>query len=216
VKLSIPIVVTGVAPYIAAPADNVTNALGIDGLITQLTAANGAYVNTLATDILTGVGTNFTLSDVDAANKSVWDTAKADPETIFMNSTQRARATNLVLAANGAPTLFVKAESEDMAQITGGYLLSKYINKATGRAQKIVTHPYLPDGSMLAISQMIPFPTGGDMVGVDVEVSSEYRQIDYALQQNRYDFGVFCREVLRMKFPGGCWVIRNIKSNVNA
>ena len=216
VVLTAAIVTTGAAPNIAAPADNVTNALGMNGLISQLTAANGAYVKTLATDTTTGLGTDFVLSDIDAANKSVWDNAKANPGVIYMNSTQRARATKLWLAANGGPTMFVQATSEDMSGVTGGYLLSKYVNIATGRIQQIETHPYLPDGTMLALSDIIPFPTGGDMVGVDVVVSTDYRAIDYALTANRYDFGVFCREVLRVKFPGGAWVIRNAKSNAAA
>ncbi len=199
----------------ALPADNSANAIGMNGLVAQLTAANGAQITTLATDTTAGLGTDFTLAHIDGLNKLVWDTAKGNPEVIYMNSTQRMRATNLVLVANGAPTLFVQAGTEDMAEITGGYLLAKYINKATGRVQRVETHPDLPDGTMLAMSHMIPFPTGGDMVGVDIQVSTDYRQIDYAQTSNKYEFGVFCREVLRMKFPGGAWVLRNIKSNVN-
>jgi hypothetical protein len=216
VKLSSVIVTTGTAPNIAAPADNVANALGMNGLIAQATAANGAYIKTLTTDTTTGVGTDFTLDDVDAANKSVWDKAKGNPDTIYMNSTQRARMTKLWLAANGGPTTLVQANSADMSGLRGGFLLSEYVNVATGRVQTIETHPYLPDGTMCAVSHTIPFPTGGDMVGVDVQVSTDYRQIDYAQTANRYDFGVFVREVLRLKFPGGSWVIRNIRSKATA
>ena len=195
-------------------ADNVTNSLGMNGLIAQLTAAAGAQIKTLATGT-DGIGTDFILDDIDAMNKAVWDNAKGDPETIWMNSTQIARATNLALAANGGPSLFVQAQSDAMAQLTGGYLLANYINKATGRTQKVRVHPYLPDGTMLAYSNQIAFPTGGDMVGVDIEVSRDYQQVDYALTARRYDFEVFCREVLRLKFPGGAWVIRNIRSNTS-
>jgi hypothetical protein len=185
----------------------------MNGLIPSLTAANGAQVTTLATDSTNFLGTDFQLSDIDSANKAVWDNAKGNPEVIWMNSTQIIRATNLVLAANGAPSLFVNAPSDDMANLTGGYMLAKYVNKATGRLQQVRVHPYLPDGTMMAYSNVIPFPTGGDMVGVDIETSRDYQQVDYALTARRYDFEVFCREVLRMKFPGGAWVIRNIRSN---
>lgn len=196
----------------APPADNVANSLGYTGLINQLASGSGAYVQTQATGTA-GVGTDFALTDIDAANKAVWDQAKGDPETIYMNSTQLVRATNLVLEANGAPTLFVQAESQDMAALTGGFALAKYVNKSTGRLQQVRVHPYLPDGTMLAFSRTIPFPTGGDTVGVDIETSRDYQQVDYALTARRYDFEVYLREVLRMKFPGGAWVIRNIKSN---
>lgn len=196
-----------------APADNVANALGMNGLIASFTASAGASVTTLATDTTNYAGTDFALSDIDAANKACWDNAKGNPETIYMNSTQIIRATNLVLAANGAPTLFVQAQSEEMAQLTGGYMLANYINKATGRVQKVKVHPYLPDGTMVAYSNVIPFPTGGDMVGIDIETSRDYQQVEYALTARAYEFEVFCRETLRPKFPGGSWVIRNIKSN---
>lgn len=209
-------VTTGTAPNIAAPADNVANALGMNGLVAQLTAANGAQIKTLDTDTSTGLGTDFTLDDVDALNKSVWDNAKGDPEIVYMNSTQRARMTKLWQAANGGPTTVVEANSGASAALRGGYLLREYVNVATGSVQQLVTHPYLPDGTMVGLSHQIPFPTGGDMNGVDVEVSTDYREVDYAMSQNRYDFGVYAREVLRVKYPGGAWVLRNIKSNAKA
>jgi hypothetical protein len=200
----------------APSASVVANAFGMNGLIPSLTAALGATVTTLATDTVNYSGTDFQLNDIDLANKAVWDNAKGNPETIWMNSTQLIRATNLVLASNGAPTLFVQASSDEMSQLTGGYMLAKYVNKATGRIQNVKVHPYLPDGTMLAYSNAIPFPTGGDMVGVDIETSRDYQQVDYALTARRWDFEVFCREVLRMKFPGGAFVIRNIRSNTSA
>jgi hypothetical protein len=200
---------------IAVPADNVANTLGMNGLIVNFTAALGASVTTLAAGS-DGVGTDFTLDNIDAANKAVWDAAKANPENIWMNSTQLMRATNLVLAANGAPTLFVQAASDEMAQLTGGYMLAKYVNKSTGRLQNVRVHPYLPSGTMLAYSNTIPFPTGGDMVGIDIETSRDYQQVDYALTARRYDFEVFCRECLRPKFPGGAWVLRNCSAKTSA
>jgi len=216
VKLTEAIVTTGTAPNIAAPADNVTNALGMNGLIAQLTAANGAYVKTLDVDTATGVGTDYGLDDIDAANKYVWDRSKAQPETLYMNSTQRARLTKLWRAANGGPTTFVQTNSPDQSGLRAGNLVSEIVNVATGAIQKVETHPYLPDGTMVALSETIPFPTNGDQVAIDVEVQQEYMSQDYALTANKYDFGVFAIEALRVKFTGGCWVLRNIKSNANA
>lgn len=190
------------------PADNDANAQAINGLIPSFTAANGSFVRTLAIGT-PGVGTDFTLDDIDAANKSVWDNARGNPEIIWMHSTQLIRATNLVLASNGAPTLFVKAESDDMAQLTGGFMLAKYVNKATGRLQQVRVHPALSEGTMMAYSNTIPFPTGGDQVGIDIEYSRDYQQVDYARTAKQDEFEVYVREALRPKFPGGAWVINN-------
>jgi hypothetical protein len=180
-----------------------------------MTAANGSYVKTLATGT-DGVGTDFALDDIDAANQNAWDTAKADPDVIYVNSSQCARMTNLWLAANGGPVSYVVPDKSALGDLTGGYRLTGYVNKITGKAQRIVTHPFMPSGTMFAYTNTIPFPTGGDMVGVDIEFSRDYQQVDYALTARRWDFEVFCREVLRLKFTGGTWVIRNASAKTTA
>ena len=200
---------------LSASTNNSANAMGLNGLIPSFTATLGASVKTLATGT-SGVGTDVTLDDIDAMNQSVWDTARGNPETIWVNSAQMSRLTNLVLAANGAPTLFVQAGTDEMAQLTGGYMLAKYVNKTTGRLMAVRVHPAMPNGMMLAFSQTIPFPTGGDQVGIDIEFSRDYQQVDYALTAKQYEFEVYCREALRPKFPGGAWVIRNMSGKTTA
>lgn len=199
----------------ALPADNVANAAGMKGLVANLPDGTAGYVKTLATGT-DGVGTDFVLDDIDTANKSVWDNNLADPEVILVNSTQMARMTNLWLAANGGPVSYVVPDKGNLGALTGGYRLTGYVNKITGREQRIITHPYLPSGTIVGLTQEIPFPTGGDQVAIDIETSRDYQQVDYALTARRWDFEVFSRECLRLKFPGGAWVIRNASAKTTA
>lgn len=195
------------------PADNSANSNAYNGVIPQIYANSpAANILSLAVDTTAGLGTDFALANIDGQNKQVWDNAKADPDEIFVSSATCARLTNLWLAANGGPVSYVVPDKGNLGALTGGYRLTGWINKITGKQQKVTTHPNMPDGTIMALSYTIPFPTGGDQVGIDVEYSRGYQQVDYALTQRAYEFEVYSREVPRLKFSGGAWIINNASS----
>src|SRR5882672_10374947 len=90
----------------APVSDTSQDSLVFDGAVTQLNAANTAYSKALATGAL-GAGTALALSDIDAMLQAIWNTGRGNPDVIFVNVQESIRITNQVLAASGAPTLFV-------------------------------------------------------------------------------------------------------------
>ena len=200
-----------------APANNVANANAYDGILPLLTAnAPATNIKTLAKDVTAGLGTDFTLDDLDALNLAVWDNAKGDPDVIIAGSKACARLTNLWLAANGGPVSYVVPDASALSSLTGGYRLTRYVNKITGKPSVVITHPNMPDGMLMALTFQIPFPTGGDQSGIEVEYSRGYQQVDYARVARRDDFEVYSRECLKLKFVGGGWLLTNASSKTTA
>lgn len=194
----------------AVPADNSADTLAFDGVIAQLTASL-AKVRTLATGTA-GTGTQLALSDIDAVLKQIWDEAKGDPDAIFVNSEQSIKITKLVLAAGGAPTLYVAQTGEGANQgaVTGGYRVTNYLNPVTGKPIPIKVHPYLQAGTILILSFNIPYSVDGVENPIEIETRQEYLQLDYALNSPKWEFEVLVDETLKIYFTGGCGVIRNI------
>jgi hypothetical protein len=199
----------------AKPSDNSSDSLAFDGLVAQLSAdnagtASGAYTKTMATGTA-GTGTQLALSDIDAAFKSLWDTSRADPDVIEVNSQQSVDITRLCIAAG--LYRFVSNEAGPQAQLTGGKRVTHYINIVTGKAVPIETNPYMPEGTMLILSFEVPFSAADITNAIEIETRQEYLQIDYPLTKPAYEKEVLVDEVLKLYYVIGCGIIRNIAAS---
>ena len=142
--------------------------------------------------------------------KSLWDTARANPDVLEVNSQQAVDITNLVLAANGGPTLYVQSDATDIGALTGGYRVSKYINKVTGKPTPIEVNPYMPSGTLMALSFEVPFSASDVLNAIEIETQEDYMQFEYPWTAPKYEIEVFTIEVLKLYYLIGCGVLRNI------
>lgn len=193
-------------------ADNHTDALAFNGILQQIMPAvtpSGAIVRTLATGT-EGTGTALSLDDLETVLQSMWDTWRANPDLLTVSSAEAVKITKLVLAANGGPTLFVTADSGNIGRLTGGYRVTHFLNPITGKQIPIEVHPYLQPGTCFFSTFELPFP-GGDITNVlDIETRQEYLQLDYPVVAPKWEYEVLVDETLRMFWPGGFGVVRNI------
>jgi len=199
----------------ATSSDTSQDPLVYDGVLPQLVTANNAYSKALATGT-PGTGTALALSDLDNMFQSIWNVGRGNPDVLFVNVQESVRITNQVLASSGAPTLFIAqdADGRDKGMITGGYRVSHYINKATGRPVPIVTHPYMPQGVLFALSLELAFPVSDLSNPVEFEARQEYLQLDYPVSQPTRNFDIIVDGVLKVYYAPGGGVIRNIAASV--
>lgn len=193
-------------------ADKTADALSFDGLIAQIeVSGSGAYYKSLANAALTGDNAGG-IVEIDAMLKSLWDTSRIGPTTIQMNS-QEAQNALAKIAANGSTTTFrLSATVGPDGKVAGGLRLGSYLNKFTGQDVPIDIHPYLAPGTIVALSERLPFPNNNVPNPFEVDVRQEYTQYDWALVKRRWEFGVYASEVLKVYFPAGCGVITGIKN----
>lgn len=192
----------------AADTGNGGDSTAFNGLYAQLdSSANVA--KTLATGT-PGTGTQLALNDLDDVLQDMWDLYKTDPDVISVNSEESIKITSLVLAANGGPTLYVTKDPGQKDGLTGGYRVTHYLSKVTGKAIPIETHPYQEQGTIGIFTFEMPFSASDIDNPIEIETLQEWMQIDYPPTRPAWDFEVLVDEVVKMYFPGANAVIRNI------
>lgn len=193
-------------------ADNSTNNLIFDGLLTQaMKAGSNAYYRSLDGATLTADGAGG-IVEIDAALKHFWDNYKLTPDTIWISSDLALSISQKIMAgnANGAFRIVVNMEQ---GMVAGGIMVATYLNRfSMGGANvlKVRIHPNMPGGMVFFNSSSLPYPVSGVGNVVQVRTRQEYYQIEWPLRSRKYEYGVYADEVLQHYFPPAMGVIVNV------
>lgn len=199
-------------------ADNSTNALVFDGLLSQIAKPGGnAYVYSMPTG-LAGQGTPLTadgvggIVEIDAALKHFWDVYRLSPSIIWVNSQEQTNITRKVLAGgtNGAQRFVINVEQ---GNVVGGDLVVSYLNKYSlsgAKAIPVRLHPNLPAGTILFHTQTLPYPLSNVANVLQVRTRRDYYQLEWPMKTRRYEYGVYLDGVLQNFFPPSFGVISSI------
>lgn len=213
-------------------ADNSTNALLFDGLITQIaTSGSGAYVSAMATGTA-GTGTPLTsdgaggIVEIDAALKSFWDTSRLSPQVMLVNSQELKNITNKTVAGGGTPLFRFMLDgaksgggsdaynwSSSGLQATAGTVVGSYLNKYTmagGQLIQVLLHPNVPPGMILFYSRSLPYPLSNVKNLLQMKMRRDYFQIEWPVVRPAYEFSVWANGVLQNFFPPAYGMIYNI------
>lgn len=191
------------------------------GTLKKVTAGadiTGALVFDMA--IANGTGTALTadgafgIVEFDVVLKALWDNARIGPTLILMNS-QEARNVTRKIASSSPARVQLQAGDKD---ITGGIFTSGYLNKFSSGALTpgnpdvvpFMIHPYLPPGTIIFISERLPYPNNNVPNVLEMEMQQEYADFEWARTQRQYEHGVYAMGVLKHYFPAGCAIIRGI------
>jgi hypothetical protein len=192
-------------------ADNSVNSLVFDGLLYQaLAAGSNSYVKAI-NGTLTGDSAGG-IVQIETALKDRWDNYRLGVDTIWVNS-QQALDISAKILANGSSGAqrFVFATTQDM--IRGGTMVRSYLNRYSmtgGQEIDIKIHPNLPAGVILMTSNRLPYPLSNVGNVMQVRTRQEYYQIEWPLRSRKYEYGVYCDEVLQHYFPPSMIVLYNI------
>lgn len=210
---------TGTQNASALPAsDQSRNSLLFDGLLTfAATSANNSYYYKMPTGT-GGVGTPLTsdgaggIVQIDTALKSFWDNYRLSPDEIWVNSQEQNNISAKILAgtANGALRFNITI---DPGKLGGGVVVASYRNKfgMNGAVEiPIKLHPYLPPGTILFVTHKLPYPLSNVQNVMQVRARREYYQIEWPMVTRKYQYGVYCDEVLQHYFTPSIGVITNI------
>ncbi len=191
-------------------ADNSTNALDFDGLIyLALATGSGAYTaaigGTMTADGDTGI------VEWDAALRSMYDTNRLGPSDVWLSSQGVIDATKKIMT--GSSTAAQRIElTMDQKSIRGSARATVYLNKFTGEDIRINIHPNMPASMQLFTSDTLPYtPSNVTDVRV-VRTRQEYRQIEWPLTQRRYDYGIYCDEVLQHYAPFSMALLYDVRA----
>jgi len=205
-------------------ADQTADALAFDGLIPQIELPGGAgsspywdatvqyngggYMVDMVGGQYTSDGGNG-IVQLDTMLKSLWDNSRIGPTALFVNSQEAQDFGRLIVQAGAGVGSYriTQAVGAD-GTIQGGLVATGYRNKFTSPQMiPIEIHPYLAPGTIIAISERLPFPRANVGNPFEFEVLREYTQYDWARAQRRYEYGIYARQCLKVYFPAGCGVI---------
>lgn len=204
----------------AITKDASQNAYAFDGILYQAwTTASGAYIANQATGT-PGTGTGLTadtaggITEIDTMFKSLWDNYRLSPTVIYANAQEIKNITKKVLSSSGASYAFnITNPGAGVGNITAGSVVGNYLNKfAMGGNQLIplTLHPYIPPGTLLAVTENLPYPINGVPNVMEMKLRRDYYQMEWPLRTRQYETGVYVDGVLAHYFPPSVGIITNI------
>jgi hypothetical protein len=206
--------------------DNSTNQLVFDGVLSQIygsvtgsapgtamstnpslpvvaTGSLGISANSGAIILNMSAGnTGLTISgqnvtEFDAVLQAAWDQYKVPFDRILMSSTDIV--INLAPFLNsftGTDYLFMAQADGTPSRIVAGRRVTTYMNKVTNTTLDIDVHPNVPPGTVIFWSDRIPYELAGISNVLELHTRQDYYQMEWPIVQMRYEFGVYCDEVL--------------------
>lgn len=209
---------TGTQNASTITADNSTNSLVFDGILTQSAkAGSNSYIRVMATGTA-GTGTPLTsdnaggIVEIDAALQAFWDLYRLSPTDIFVHSQEAMNITKKVLAGSStAAQRFVFDAKQGM--VAGGTLVTSYLNKfGMGGAVEIPisVHPNMPAGTIMFYCDQLPYPLSNVSSVLRMLCRRDYYQIEWPMRSRKYEYGVYCDEVLQNFFTPSFGYITNI------
>jgi hypothetical protein len=201
-----------------AASDYSTSTLDYDGLF-ALAAKSGsnAYWATLATGTA-GAGTPLTsdnaggIADFELAFATFYNKYRLSPTRILVNAQECVNITKKIIANGGAPLIRFNLDAKDVAdgKLSAGVVIGTYLNKIMGTLIPIQVHPLLPPGTILMITEQLPYPLNGVGDVMRKKLRRDYYQIEWPLKSRKYEYGVYADGVLQHYFPPSLGVITNI------
>lgn len=195
----------------AITADNSRNLLEFDGMIPQILRAyaDGAegYFKSM---------NNVALSADAAGNVtqlvnlfwSFYDKYQSGPTTLVMDGLTAYEITKMLLSGPAAAiyqNLITKNDS-----IVGGFYVQKVLNPFTQQTVNIEVHPYMPTGTIMILTDSLPFAVEGLGNMWEMMVRQEYYSIDWPLRTRKRECGVYVDEGLKLLAPFVMGIIKNI------
>lgn len=192
------------------PNDNSTDTLVFDGLIYQaLASGSGAYTaaigGTLTADGASGI------VEFDTALKSMFDTNRLGPDTIWLASQGMIDVSKKILTGTSTAAQRIVFNMTQGA-LHGAVMATEYLNKFTGQVIRLKLHPNMPAGMVLMTSMTIPYPLSNVVNVIQIRTRQEYRQIEWPVTQRRWDYGVYCDEVLQNYFPPSMALLYDVRA----
>ncbi len=152
--------------------------------------------------------------ELDNLNSSIYSQFKLSPTRYICGIQAFQDVTNAIVATGGAPVLYLNNNVGDKANVVGGYRVTEYVNKATGSSVPLKVHPWLPASTIIAVSEVIPYPSADIPQAMEMELGFDYLAEDYAPQGPKLEFAISAYGALKMYFPASCGVLTNFKPGI--
>jgi hypothetical protein len=152
--------------------------------------------------------------EIDAVLKWFWDVYRLSPTDMYVSSQEQTNITKKILvgpSSGSANARFVF--NVNQGQLSGGYMVKDYMNKYSMSGAKSIPihlHPNMPAGTILFFTDVLPYPLSNVSNVLQFRVLRDYYQLEWPLRTRRYEYGVYCHEVLQNYFPPAFAVLSGV------
>ena len=158
------------------------------------------------------------IQDFQFLFRKMYSQARADPSVVFVSPVEAVTLDNLVGTSSNFRILAEKQSAGEIASVTAGVKVRYILNQVTGREVEVCTLPFLPQGTVIALSYSLPFPAP-DITDPPfrVMVNQDYTAVDYPPTQanpTTWGFGYFVDETLVSQYQGGIGILTGIQPPV--
>ena len=178
---------------------------GYDGFVNTLALSGGyqsQFNNTVASQ-------SEPAGFVQDALVSLYNSVMADPEVILTTaSVRRALSKSLQANSGSASYRFNYATGSDGVSI--GAMVTGVANEATGTMLDLVTHRFLPAGTMLIHQKQLPFPDSGVSQTVEVHNVVDSMIIEWPVLGFSYDISSYTYGSLAFRAPTWSGIVTGI------
>jgi hypothetical protein len=199
-----------------ANSDHSTSSLDFDGLFYQaVKPGSNAYIKTMLDDT-TGLGKPLTVDgaggveEFEDAFRYFYDRYRLSPTQIYVSSQELVNLSKKIIGNNGNTLLRVFVDKQDPTRITAGTVVGQYLNKVTGTTIPITVHPNLPAGTVLMITENLPYALSNISNVMQMKMRRDYYNIEWPIKSRSYEYGVYADGVLQHYAPFSMGVITNI------
>jgi hypothetical protein len=207
---------TGTQLASALPAaDHSTNSLAYDGLLAiALKSGSNAYYKALP--VTAGVGSKLTsdgaggVAEINTAFQSYWSLYRLSPDEIHVSSQELVDINAIVIANGGAPLIRFNMDATNPGVVDAGVVVGTLLNKIVNRRVKVIVHPNMPSGTLFFYTKQLPYKLSNVTDVCRIVTRQEYYQMEWPLRSRKYEYGVYCDEVLQHYFPPALGIITNI------
>ena len=194
---------------------------GATGLVTRGTGTNsGAYFNSLDGAQFTVSGQN--IAELDALNANLFNAVQMSPTRYLVSAQEANSIAKLIFANAGGGTNYFAGTDRNRADVVAGGFVGHYINKAAGGVPvPIRVMPNLAPGTLIAVSDTLPFPNSNVSNVLEMRSLHDVADYQYATNRNagvagggpRFDGEVYATTTLVNKAPVAMGVVSNIAAS---
>jgi hypothetical protein len=204
-------------------ADHSYNVLDFDGLMTWFFstygAAQPAYLNDMGGLGFTSNG-DGTIKEFEDCLDYLWTNYKLTIDRIYLGGTLITSVTKAIMSGGSSGAQRIVFESNAAGNVTGGTKVvqyrSKYSNTGAAKVVDIMTHPWMPDGTVYFDLINNPYPAAGNSIPAVRRVMSleDHFSLHWPYRALKHELGVYCFETLQNYIPFGGGIITGAKNTV--
>lgn len=161
--------------------------------------------------------------EIDNAIRQIWDNVQLSPTRILVSGEQMMDITAGIVKSGeggGGTYKFIGNNPADSRALHAGYAVVDYTNPIfPSQPIAIETMPHLMPGTIIILTEVLPYPNNQVANVLEVETQQEYQQLEYAMSRQdgpnggpRYDLEVRAIECFKNYFPASMAVIQNVAS----